>query len=397
MQRSLPLFLTAGFRFFFLSGAVLSVMTMTIWTVWYALPQFAILVPAPDFAVAPQHWHAHEMIFGYGVAILAGFFLTAVPNWTGTGQMRPYFILGAGSLWLLGRAAVWLMPFIPAWLAAMLDLAFLPVLSLRLAANLLKRPKNPNTALLGLLALIFAGNAMVHLEWAGLTADTARGGLWMALLAISAFISVIGGRILPGFTRNVMVRQGAADNLPSSHAFAERSGVIAAVILGPLVAFGAPEPVLGLAALGAAMANGWRLRGWRTRAILGDPLLWALHLGFGMLVLGYALLALAWLTGLIAPVSALHGLSIGAVGGMTMAMMTRAPLGHTGRPLRAGRLATVAYLLIAGAMAVRVAGAELMPSLAAPAVLVSGAMWVTAFGLYLIAYWPVLTGPKASA
>lgn len=397
VRPKLPLFLTAGFRFFFLAAAILSLVAIAVWTLWFSFPQVALLVPGAGLAIAPQHWHAHEMIFGYAVAVLAGFFLTAVPNWTGEPEARSNYIVLVGGLWLLGRLVIWFAPFIPALFVALVDLSFIPFLSSRLALNLLKRPKKQNTALLGLLVLIFIGNVLVHFEWTGMTRDTAQRGLWLALFAVCAFIAVIGGRIVPAFTRNAMVRRGLLDGLPVTQSLAERSGIISAVVLGPMFAVGAPDILLGLVSLAAAVANGWRLASWKSRATGGDPLLWSLHLGFAMLVLGYALLAIAWLTTLLSPVSALHGLSIGAVGGMTIAMMTRAPLGHTGRPLRVGPMATGAYILIALAMTVRIAGAEILPEYYGPAILVSGLLWVCAFSLYLAAYWPVLTGPALSA
>lgn len=209
LTRRIPLFLTAGFRFFFLAGAIASVVSMLVWILWFALVDAGLPVPFPDFVVVPQHWHAHEMIFGYGVAVLAGFFLTAVPSWTGAPEARSRYIMAVGGLWLLGRAAVWFAAWLPMPVVAVIDLAFLPLLSRRLALNLLKRPKAQNTTLLGLLALIFLANLLVHLEWMGLTADTARGGLWMAVLALCAFIAVIGGRIVPAFTRNVMIRRAS--------------------------------------------------------------------------------------------------------------------------------------------------------------------------------------------
>lgn len=333
------------------------------------------------------------MIFGYVVVVLAGFFLTAVPNWTGEPEAKSKYVMWVAALWLSGRVAVWFSALLPDVLVALLDLAFLPILSVRLAFNLFKRPKMQNTALLGLLALIFAANLLVHIEWIGLARDTAQRGLWLGLFATCAFIAVIGGRVVPAFTRNVMVRQGVSEGLPLTRHFANRASVVSTVALGPLYALGVPELVLGTIAGAAAISNGWRLKGWRSMSTKGDSLLWALHLGFALLVLGYALLAISWLTGLIGPVSAMHALSMGAVGGMTIAMMTRAPLGHTGRPLRAGRAATASYILILLAMIVRVGGAEWLPDFYQSVILISGLVWVLAFALYIFAYWPVLTGP----
>ena len=333
------------------------------------------------------------MIFGYAVAVIAGFFLTAVPSWTGEREARWMFVSLAGAVWIAGRVGVWFSAWIDPWTVAVLDLAFLPFLSHRLARNLIRRPKPQNVALLGILALVFIGNVLVHLEWTGLSDDTASRGLWLALFAVCALIAVIGGRVTPAFTRNVMLRNGIEHGLPVSRTLFERTGIASAVLLGPVVALEAPEWVSGALALVAALANGARLAGWRTRASLSESILWALHLGFLMLVLGYALLALSWLTGWLHPIAAMHGLAIGAVGAMTMAMMTRAPLGHTGRALRVKPVIAIAYLLIPAAMLVRVFGPETMPRFYNETVLVAGALWLGAYAIYLAVYWPVLTGP----
>lgn len=397
MKKSGLLFLTAGFRFFFLGASVLAIATMAAWLIWLGIHASSAAISEPTIAVAPHFWHGHEMIFGYTAAVIAGFFLTAVPSWTGAPDARMLFVASTGALWLAGRAAIWFSAWIDPWIVALVDLAFLPILSWRLTVNLLKRPKRQNVALLALLALLFAGNAMVHAEWTGLADDTAERGLWVGLFAAAAFISVIGGRVTPAFTRNVLIRAGEPETLPADRPLANRAGVLAAVLLGPLFAFAAPEWLLGLVALVAALANAVRFQGWRAAATIGEPILWALHLGFALLVAGYGLLALAWLTGLIHPIAAMHGLAIGAVGCMTLAMMTRAPLGHTGRPLRVARPIALAYLLVASAMIVRVAGPELFSGFYYTVMFVSGGMWIAAFVIYLAVYWPVLTGPDTRA
>ncbi len=388
-----PLVLTAGFRFFFLAAAIIAIAAMAAWLAWLGIHAANAAVSDPTFAMAPHFLHGHEMIFGYAAAVIAGFFLTAVPNWTGAPDARMLFVASTGGLWLAGRIAVWFSAWIDPWIVALVDLTFLPILSWRLTLNLLKRPKRQNIALLGLLALLFTGNLMVHAEWTGLTDDTAERGLWMGLFAVTAFISVIGGRVAPAFTRNVLIRGGEEAALPANRPLADRAGILAAVLIGPLFGLDVPEWLLGATALVAALANGARLQGWRGTATLGEPILWALHLGFAMLVAGYALLALAWLTGVIHPIAAMHALAIGAVGGMTLAMMTRAPLGHTGRPLQVARPIAIAYLFVAAAMVVRVAGPEIAPDLYYTVMFTSGGFWIAAFAIYLVVYWPVLTGP----
>ncbi len=390
-----PLFLTAGFRFFFLAAGLFAVVSVAAWETWLVLHAAGAAISRPTIAMAPHLWHGHEMIYGYGTAVIAGFFLTAVPSWTGEPAARALFVTAAGALWLAGRFAVWFSADLPPFLVAAIDLALLPALSWRIALNLWRRPKQQNVALLGLLALIVSGNVLVHLEWTGATDDTAERGLWLGLLAISALIAVIGGRVTPAFTRNVIARRNPAAPVPVQRPLADKAGILAAVLLGPLVALDLSEPALGAVAAIAAIANGARLIGWRSGAARGDALLLALHLGFAMLVLGYALLALSWLFNVLHPVAAMHGLAIGAVGCMTLAMMTRAPLGHTGRPLRVGRIVATSYALVALAALVRVCLPEVAPSQYWLAMGLSGALWIAAFSIFLVFYFPVLAGPDA--
>ena len=395
MRTNPPLFMTAGFRLFFLLSALYAVVGMGLWVVWLAIHAAGAMVVQPTISIAPYQWHGHELVFGYAAGVIAGFFLTAAPNWTGAPVGRTAFLAAAGSLWLAGRLAMAFSAAIPPLAVALIDLVFLPMLSWRLALNLFRRPKPQNIALLGLIALIWAGDAMTHAEWTGLTNDTTERGLWLGVAAVSALIAVMGGRITPAFTRNAMMRVGAGVQLPRSRPWADRAGVATAVVMALALAVDAPEWLLGCVALAACLTNGIRAAGWRTRATLGEPLLWALHLGFALLVLGYGLLALAWLTHLLHPVASLHGLAIGAIGTMTLAMMTRAPLGHTGRALTAGTPIAVAYGLVALSALLRVAVPELAPSWYNAGVLVAGLSWISAFTIYAVVYWPVLTGPAA--
>ena len=395
MASRVPLVLTAGFRLFFFAAAISSLAAMSAWMAWIAIHAMNGVVTDPTIDVAPHYWHGHEMIFGYAVAVIAGFFLTAVPSWTGEKEARWIYVSTVAAIWFAGRTGVWLSAWINPWIVAFADLAFIPFLAFRIARNLVKRPKPQNVALLGILALIFCGNLLTHIEWTGLTDDTAERGLWLALFAVCALITIIGGRVTPAFTRNVLVRRGVERGLPVSRTVFQRAGISSAVLIGPLYALGAPEWLLGIVALLAALANGARLAGWRGRATLSEPILWALHLGFAMLVIGYALLALAWLTGKLHPIAAMHGLAIGAVGTMTMAVMTRAALGHTGRALKVAPAIAIAYLLIPVAMAVRVAGPELFPGWDNETILASGVLWLGAYVIFLAVYWPVLTGPDA--
>ena len=379
-----------GFRIFFLAAAGFGLVAALWWGLW-----LANLAPLPPTAAAPITLHGHEMIFGYGAAAIGGFFLTAVPNWTGAPAARSLFIAAVAGLWLAGRGASALSAELPPGLVAAANLAFLPVLGAKLLAQLLKRPKPQNLMFLGLIALMAGGEALVQAEWLGLGWGDAGRGLRVGLYAICAMIAVLGGRVTPAFTRNAMLREGVETGLPVSRRPLEAAGLAAAIGVAAATLLALPAPVTGAMALLAGAAQGARLVGWRSRWALRQPILWALHLGWALLGLGYLATGLADF-GLGDGFGALHLLGIGAVGTMTLAVMSRASLGHTGRALVAPRPVVWAYGLVAAAAAARwLAGA--VPAAHEPLTLVTAALWCAAMALFLAALGPVLLGPRAVA
>ena len=392
-----PTVFSAGFRFFFLFAGLFAIVSMLGWLAWLGIHAAGGSLATSTIAVAPHLWHAHEMIFGYAVAVVAGFFLTAVPSWTNTRPARIVFISSVGGLWLAGRVAVWFGAFIPAGLVAAIDIAFLPVLTIRLALQMRSNPQPRNLIVVALLGIVTFGNLLVHLEWAGITEDTAFGGLRLGLFTIAGLISIIGGRVVPAFTRNALLRRGEERDLPRSQRLPERLGIGAALAFALAVAVPAPDWLVGTLAGLAGLGNAIRLSGWRAAATLSEPILWSLHLAFAMLSLGYLVLAMAYLFGFPHEIAALHLVAIGAIGGMTLAMMTRASLGHTGRPLVVARPVGWAYGAIALAAVVRGFGAELAPSFYYEVMFVSGALWIAGFIVFAIVYWPILTRPRPTA
>jgi len=391
---NIPVLLTEGFRIFFFSAAVVAVLAMAVWLAWLGVHAAGGVLTYVPFAVPAHQWHAHEMVFGYASAALAGFFLTAVPNWTGTPPSRAVYVTGLAAVWLVGRMVMFVSSEIPALLVMTIDILFLPLLALNILQNLIKRPKPQNLLFLGLLAMLTAANILVHLEWAGVTNETAPGGLRMGLLTLAAMITILGGRVTPGFTRNAMTRQGIETGLPNSPSVLNATGIAGAVVLALLIPFDVPAFVLGGIALFAAIANALRLAGWRTDAILDQPILWSLHLGFAMLAAGYAALALAWLGSGVGEAAALHVLGIGAVGGMTLAVMSRAALGHTGRPLIVARPIAFAYLLVALAALVRSLALTILPNAYFTVMFVAGGLWIAAFIIFICVYAPVVTSAR---
>jgi uncharacterized protein involved in response to NO len=331
------------------------------------------------------------MVVGYVGAVVAGFLLTAVPNWTGTAPLAGGPLAALAALWLAGRAAPWLGA-VPDWLAAGLDVAFLPALGLAVARPLIAARKPRNAVFLGFLGLLTAASALVHAEGLGLAPDTGAPGVRLGLDTAILMIAIIGGRIVPTFTANALATRGEPAELARRPTI-ELLAILATILFlaGDVLVPG--TVVAGAAALAAAALHGLRLSGWRTRRTLGSPILWVLHLGYAWLAAGLAIKGIADLTTLVPETVALHGLTVGAIGTMTIAVMSRATLGHTGRPLVAPRVVVLAYLLVSASAIARLAAGFLGPS----ANIAAAALWVAAFGLFLGALAPALLGQRAPA
>lgn len=380
-----------GFRVFFLAAGLFAVLSVGLWGLWLAMQAAGVAVDWPT-AAAPQLWHAHEMIFGYGAAALGGFFLTAVPNWTGARAAPHLFIATVSGLWLLGRVAVWSSGYLPVGLVAVADLAFVPVLALKMLTQLLKRPKPQQMIFLVMLSLFWTANLMVHLEWMGVTGDTLRAGLRAGLFTLGAMIMVLGGRVTPGFTRNAMVQAGREAGLPVNPMPLAATAIGAALTLPVGHLFGVPQTLLAALAVLAGVAGLIRVALWRGVWTRDKPILWTLHLSCAVNASGFLAYGLAGF-GLGTEVGALHILGIGGVGGMTLSVMSRAVLGHTGRALVAPAPVAMAYALVPLAALVRLAGA-MWPGVSYPAALTAAALWILAFTLFTAALRPVFLGPR---
>lgn len=387
--------MSAGFRAFFLFAGGFAAFSMAAWMLWLAIHAMNGMIREPSIAAAPHLWHGHELIFGYGCAVLAGFLTTAVPNWTGRPNPSTATISTLAAFWLAGRAVVWFSAFLPAYLVAAVDMAFLLALAGWAAGMLAHDPKPRNMIFVALILALAAGNLLVHLDWLELTNDLAGRGLRFGIAVLAVMITIIGGRVVPAFTRNALMRAGRTSDLPVSRPAADRAAIALTTATALLLVFDADAVITGVAALAAAIVNGIRFAGWRWQATLGDPIVWSLHLGFLMLVIGYALLGTALIFEMPDEVAAIHFLGIGAIGVMTLAVMSRAALGHAGRPLAVSPPITVAYVSIALAALIRSFGPSILPDYYYSSMFVSGGFWVLGFALFTIVYAPILTRPRA--
>ena len=366
-----------GFRPFFLGGALWAVLSMVLW-----IAALAHGLPLGGDFGAPL-WHAHEMVFGFAPAVLAGFLLTAIPNWTGSLPVSGWPLIGLVALWIAGRVAMAAAGLTGGALASVLDAAFLPVFLALCAREIIRGRKwNDLKVLAGVLAICL-GNIGFHLA-------VALGGdphLWLrgAVAGYVALITIIGGRIIPSFTRNWLSQRGGGPMPVPYNRFDVAVIVFSALALATWVAL--PETRLSAPmAMVAGGLNAARLARWRGIAVRAEGLLLVLHLAYGFVPIGFLAIALA-ATGQILPVSALHVLTVGAIATMMLAVMTRATRGHTGRPLTASRMTGMSYLsLFVAALARPMADITDQSWLME----VSGACWILAFGLFLTEYGPML-------
>lgn len=380
-----PAFLRGGFRPFFLGAAAWAVVALVLW-----LTALAGGTALPTL-FEPLAWHRHEMLFGFVGAAIAGFLLTAIPNWTGRLPIAGPPLAALFGLWLAARLAVLFSAQTGAVAAAMLDAGFYAVLA-ALAGREVLAAKNRNLAVVALLALFGAANAADHAGAAGLLGDPEIGAR-AAIALVVLMISLIGGRIIPSFTRNWLARQGATERLPTQPGRFDHSviAVTAAALLGWLAA---PEAVpTSLLLLGAGLAQAARLARWSGLRARSDPLVCVLHVGYFWVPLGLLLLGASNFGAAVPRSAALHALTAGAMGTMILAVMTRAALGHTGRELKAGAGTVALYALATLGAVLRVTTP--LGLLDYPlGMKLSAAAWAGALLLFLIVYGPILVRPR---
>lgn len=376
-----PALLSYAFRPMFLAAGGWAILAIAVW-----LAMFLGHLRLPTH-FTPLAWHIHEMLFGFVMAAVAGFLLTAIPNWTGRPPVQGRQLALLAGLWLLGRIVCLISADLPAWLTIIADLSF-PVVLLAVAAREIILSRNwRNLPMTAPLSVFIIADVLMHLESLSVAVPSGLG--WrLGLVAPIMLISVIGGRIIPSFTRNWLLKRHST-RLPAPRNTIDIAaiGVLHAGLL--LWALLPDLSLAGIVLVSAAALNAWRLTRWSGGATLAEPLLFILHVGYGWVVVGAALLGLSILDTGVTVTSAIHALAAGAIGTMILAVMPRVTLGHTGHNLTANWATVSIFILINAAGIMRVA-ASWTPHDMMILLVLSGMCWIAAFAVFEIVYGPML-------
>ena len=379
-----PLF-SFGFRPFFLGAGIWAILSIALWLgalagLWELAPGYGALA-----------WHAHEMIFGYGAGVVAGFLLTAVPNWTGRLPVSGWRLLLLFALWCAARIAFLATDVTGPIPAVVIDSLFLPCLLFALAREVVAGRNWRNLRPLALVALLAAANIAFHFEVLAMGAPNVASRIGVA--ALIALIMLIGGRIVPSFTRNFLSRM-KAERLPVPF---NRFDVVTLLFSGLALVLWVVRPasdLTGFFFLIAALIQCVRLWRWAGLQTWHESIVFVLHLGYAFVPLGFLLGAISILVpGGVTGTAALHAWTVGAIGLMTLAVMTRATLGHTGREVRASTATVAIYGTMILAALLRIS-ASFVPDAYGIMLEVAGAAWIAAFAIFLFEYGPMLLGPK---
>ncbi|MBF0096129.1 MAG: NnrS family protein [Magnetococcales bacterium] len=373
-----------GFRPFFLGAGVWSLAMISLWL--YLLNSADSTLDA----MRSPLWHGHEMLYGFIGASAAGFLLTASPNWSRkpalTGTPLKLLFLS----WLLGRFSMLCSPWLPAWLVAGGDLLFCIALVATTTPTLWNTGNKVHRIFPLLLALLALGNLLYHGQFVGIWQESAQRGLYVGIDAIVFFLVMVGGHIMPMFTRNALANTEMLPPIPIKPALEIAGAVtLTAIVLSDL--YDPYNAVGGVILCVAALVQAWRLSLWHTLKTLKIPILWVLHVGYAWLVIGLMLRGISQTLHWLPPTAALHALTIGAMGLFTLGIMGRVSLAHTGRPLQASFSFALTFYLIIAAVCIRVFAILIWPM---QAITLSALLWIGAFALFIVNFATALTQPR---
>ncbi|MBD8511222.1 NnrS family protein [Photobacterium sp. WH77] len=382
----IPPFLRLAFRPFFLAAGLFSVITMLIWAgFWSGFMLF------PMYG-NPVWWHSHEMLFGFTGAVIVGFLLTAVQNWTGVPGISGWKLGLVFAIWLIARVALLVMAPHAVWM--ILDLLWLAMALLFLAIPIIRNRQWRNVLFLPVLFLLLFLNTRMHgivLGWSHVPLSTVA---LQTTLLIAVLMTVMGGRVIPFFTaRGTQTEPITRIPWREYLALWPMWAVFLSLLLLPPEH---PSMWFGVLCMFAALAQIPRLARWRTGSTFRIPLLWMLHLAYYFTVVGVFLLGVSQVfPQQLAYSISLHVITVGGIGGMILAMVVRVSLGHTGRALQTGKLIFAAFVTLLMAVLVRTLLIVMFPGLTQHAYILSALLWAVAFGLFCIVFWPILTQARA--
>ncbi|WP_404355269.1 NnrS family protein [Methylotuvimicrobium sp. KM1] len=371
-----------GFRPFFILAGLFALLLILLWNAIYK-GELSV-----QNYYAPNIWHAHEMLVGYSVAVIAGFLLTAVKNWTGQATASGDRLAGLCLLWLYGRILPFYAELLPDFLIALTDFAFLPVLAYSVSQPIMRSGHNKSLVFIVLLALMTAANALVHLEMLDIYESTAMLGLNMLLAIIIVMILVVAGRVFPFFTE-----RGLKGVIAIRNPLLDVLSIVSAASVFLLQMAGISGHILAVSAIAALVVNLVRIAGWHVRQVWYVPLLWILYIGYGWIILGFGLTVLAAYA-IISYSLVLHAFTLGGIGVLTLGMMVRVSLGHTGRVMKVSNIIVIAFVLLNLSAFVRVILPALLPTWYGQFVYISTLAWLAAFALFVFVYAPILLAPR---
>ena len=376
-----PLF-NLGFRVFF---ALAGLSALILIALWNAIFKGHL---STENYFQSNYWHAHEMLMGYSVAVISGFLLTAVKNWTGRATLSGDQLAGLAIIWLYGRILPFYANLLPDGIIALVDFIFLPILIYQISKPIIQTKYYQASVFIVLLVLLTIGNGLIHAQMLDIYQNTADSGIKLLVATLVVLILILSGRVLPFF-----VEKGLSGIIIIRNPLFDTLSIGSALLTFTLMLSNSSHILLGLAALTATVSNGLRLFSWYVQRIWYVPLLWILYAGYCWIILGFFLSSLAafnWVN----PALALHAFTIGGIGVLTLGMMARVSLGHTGRTLKASNAMALAFVLINLTVIIRVLLPIVFPQWYNFLMYASTVSWLTAFSLFMFVYAPILNSPR---
>ncbi|WP_369686072.1 NnrS family protein [Photobacterium leiognathi] len=385
-EDKIPAILRLGFRPFFLGASTFSVLAMVIWALfWSGQSQFSSLMYAN-----PIWWHSHEMLFGFSGAIIIGFLLTAVQNWTGQTGIKGTKLLVLFALWLCARLGLMFGSVSSMWL--FVDTAWIFLAMYYLAVPIIKVKQWRNLFFVPVLLLFGMMNVKFHLVALGALHSSISALTLPIVVVVTLITLVVGGRVIPFFTwRGTQTEQITRVKVIEFAALIPVWLLLLATLMPSSLI---PAKWVGVLAIITAMTNLIRFSRWRSFSTLTNPLLWTLHLSYLSLIVGLLVLGLSEFSLVVNASIAIHILVIGGIGGMILSMISRVSLGHTGRTLKVNMIMQVAFIALFASLLVRVVLVYALPSLMLDSYVLSASLWALAFAIFAIVYFPILTKPR---